>query len=112
MASFGVSCEIAKKNDPQSLVGRLAKSMRLHRYYGASIDPHIGVQMPTAHRQAMCKGELDIPVKVQERFADRQVRCNLIRLWDEFDFLMNAQYEPLHAIFASVSIDTSSMQMY
>ena len=54
------------------------KPMRLLRYYGASIDPHIGVQMHNARRQAMCKVELDIPVKVQERFARRQAGRNLI----------------------------------
>jgi hypothetical protein len=61
---------------------------RLLSYYGASIDPHVGVQMQSAHRQAMCKAELDIPVTVQEGFAERQARCNLIQLWDGFDSLM------------------------
>lgn len=77
-----------KQNDPQIACGSLAKPMRLPRYYGASIDPHFDVQMHSAHRQAMCKVELDILAKVQERFARRQAGCNLIGLWDKFDLLM------------------------
>jgi len=65
--------------------------MGLLRYYGASIDPHIGVQMQSAHRQAMGKVELNIPAKVQDRFATRQAGCNLIRLWDELDLLMDIE---------------------
>jgi hypothetical protein len=89
-SSFGVSCEkwLKKQNDPQIACGSLAKPMRLLGYYGASIDPHIGVQMQSAHRQAMCKVELDISATVQERFARGQAGRNLIELWDEFDLLM------------------------
>src|SRR5690242_11289248 len=78
--SVGVSCGNGPKaKRPPIACQPLAKPMRLLRYYGASIDPHDGVQMHSAHRQAMCKVELDIPVKVQERFATRQGGCNLIQ---------------------------------
>jgi len=87
---FGVSCEkwLKNKTTHKLLVGRWQNLCAYFRYYGDSIDPHIGVQMLSAHRQAMCKVELDISVKVQERFAGRQAGFNLIGLWDEFDLLM------------------------
>ncbi len=82
---------MGKKNKPpHNRVCGSSANLRLPGCYGASIDPHLGVQMHSAHRQAMCKVELDILVKVQERFARRQAGCNLIRLWDESDLLMNA----------------------
>lgn len=108
-SSFGVKCEklAQKQNDPQISCGSSA-TMRLLRYYGASIDPHDGVQMHSAHRQAMCKVELDISAKVQDRFAGRQAGCNLIRLWDEFDLLMARPKIKRHLQSRTVSIDTSS----
>jgi len=45
----------AKNKTTHKFLWVVGQTTRLIRCYGASIDPHIGVQMLISHRQAMAK---------------------------------------------------------